>query len=89
MSYQEEQPSDKRPVVIAYSDNICPFCTMGARRLRKLQQELDFDVEWRAFEIHPETPKEGMKTAEYFPELDINRMRKHIESFGSDVGMKL
>jgi predicted DsbA family dithiol-disulfide isomerase len=75
--------------VIAYSDNICPFCTVGAKRLKKLQQELDFDVEWKAFEIHPETPKEGMKTANYFPNYDMKKMKNHIENFGKDVGMKL
>ncbi len=75
--------------VIAYSDNICPFCTVGAKRLKKLQQELDFDVEWKAFEIHPETPKEGMKTANYFPNYDMKRMKNHIENFGKDVGIKL
>ena len=75
--------------VIAYSDNICPFCTVGAKRLKKLQQELDFDVEWKAFEIHPETPKEGMETANYFPNYDMKKMKNHIENFGKDVGMKL
>jgi predicted DsbA family dithiol-disulfide isomerase len=75
--------------VIAYSDNICPFCTVGAKRLKKLQQELDFDVEWKAFEIHPETPKEGIKTANYFPNYDMKRMKNHIENFGKDVGIKL
>lgn len=75
--------------VIAYSDNICPFCTVGAKRLKKLQQELDFDVEWKAFEIHPETPKEGMKTAKYFPNYDMKAMKNHIENFGKDVGIKL
>jgi predicted DsbA family dithiol-disulfide isomerase len=75
--------------VIAYSDNICPFCTVGAKRLKKLQQELDFDVEWKAFEIHPETPKEGMKTANYFPNYDMKTMKNHIENFGKDVGIKL
>jgi len=75
--------------VIAYSDNICPFCTVGAKRLKKLQQELDFDVEWKAFEIHPETPKEGIKTANYFPNYDMKKMKNHIENFGKDVGIKL
>ena len=79
----------KKIMVIAYSDNICPFCTVGAKRLKKLQQELDFDVEWKAFEIHPETPKEGMKTAKYFPNYDMKAMKNHIENFGKDVGIKL
>lgn len=78
-----------KPKIIVYSDNICPFCTVGAKRLKKLQQELDFDVEWKAFEIHPETPKEGVKTADYFPNYDMKKMKNHIENFGKDVGMKL
>lgn len=78
-----------RPIVVIYSDNICPFCTIGAKRLRKLKEELDFDVDWRAFEIHPETPKEGRLTSEYFKGRDTERMKRHIEEFGKDVGMKL
>ena len=89
MSFHEKEQSLKRPVVVVYSDNICPFCTVGARRLKKLQQEMDFDTEWRAFEIHPETPKEGAKTTDHFSEYDIDRMKKHIEHFGRDVDMKL
>jgi predicted DsbA family dithiol-disulfide isomerase len=79
----------KKPTVVIYSDNICPFCTIGAKRLKKLQQELDFDVEWRAFEIHPETPKEGIKTADYFPNYNKEKMKTHIENIGKDVGIKL
>ncbi|RLD78377.1 MAG: hypothetical protein DRJ07_13295 [Bacteroidetes bacterium] len=79
----------KKPTVVIYSDNICPFCTIGAKRLKKLQRELDFDVEWKAIEIHPETPKEGVKTADYFPNYDMERMKNHIENFGKDVDMKL
>ena len=78
-----------KPTVVIYSDNICPFCTIGAKRLRQVQKELDFDVDWRAFEIHPETPKEGRLTAEYFKGRDMNRMKQYIEDFGKDVGMKL
>lgn len=79
----------EKPTVIIYSDNICPFCTIGAKRLRALQNELEFDVDWRAFEIHPETPKEGRLTSEYFKGRDTERMKLHIEEFGKDVGMKL
>jgi len=79
----------KKPTVIIYSDNVCPFCTIGAKRLRKVQKELDFAVEWRAFEIHPETPKEGRLTSEYFKGRDTEQMKRHIEEFGKDVDMKL
>ncbi|MBW6537592.1 MAG: DsbA family oxidoreductase [Mariniphaga sp.] len=78
-----------KSVVTVYSDNICPFCTIGAKRLRILQNELDFDVHWRPFEIHPDTPKEGKLTAEYFKNHDAGQMKQYIENFGKDVGMKL
>ena len=46
-------------------------------------------MEWKAFEIHPETPREGIKTANYFPNYDMERMKNQIENFGKDVGIKL
>ena len=45
--------------VIAYSDYICPFCYIGYHRIEKLKKEYNLAVEWRPFEIHPETPKGG------------------------------
>ncbi|MFQ5342774.1 MAG: DsbA family protein [Anaerolineae bacterium] len=34
---------------------------MGQDRVERLQEEYDVEVEWRAFELHPETPPEGMR----------------------------
>jgi len=45
--------------VIVYSDYICPFCYIGNYRIEKLKEKFELDIEWRPFEIHPETPKEG------------------------------
>ena len=50
--------------VIAYSDYICPFCYIGYHRIEKLKKEYNLDVEWRPFEIHPETPKGGASVDE-------------------------
>jgi len=44
---------------VVYSDYICPFCFIGNDRAERLEKEFDIDVEWKGFEIHPETPKEG------------------------------
>ena len=56
--------------IIAYSDNICPFCYVGLKRIDKLKKEIDFDIEWRGFEIHPDTPKKGIKIKDYFKDFD-------------------
>jgi len=78
-----------KPKIIAYSDNICPFCYVGAKRIEKLKQEVDFDIEWRAFEIHPDTPKEGIAISDYFRNYNMDAAKKHLERFGRDVGMKM
>ena len=51
----------KKLKVIVYSDYICPFCYIGFHRIEKLKEEYNLDVEWEPFELHPETPKKGLK----------------------------
>ncbi len=75
--------------ITAYSDNICPFCYIGSRRIRRLQKELNFDVEWKAFEIHPDTPQNGISMEAYFNNSNFDAMQNRIESYGSDTGIKL
>jgi predicted DsbA family dithiol-disulfide isomerase len=59
----------KLPVTV-FSDYICPFCYIGDRRLARLAEHYDLNVDWRFLEIHPETPPEGMPLSElgYPPE---------------------
>jgi predicted DsbA family dithiol-disulfide isomerase len=45
--------------IIAYSDYVCPWCYIGLHRIERLRQEFPVDVEWRPFELHPETPRTG------------------------------
>lgn len=45
--------------IVAYSDYVCPWCFIGFRRIERLQREFDVDIEWRPFELHPETPRTG------------------------------
>jgi len=73
--------------VIAYSDNICPFCFLGALRFEKLKQEVDFDIEWRGFEIHPEVPKEGIPLNIIFQSPYLNKGIEYMENLGKDVGL--
>ena len=49
--------------IVAYSDYVCPWCYIGLERIDRLQRELPVDVEWRPFELHPETPRSGAHLA--------------------------
>ena len=52
---------DQRFRIVAYSDYVCPWCYIGFRRIEQLQRDFDMDVEWRPFELHPETPRTGAR----------------------------
>ena len=45
--------------ITAYSDYVCPWCYIGLQRIERLEREFPVDVEWRPFELHPETPRGG------------------------------
>jgi predicted DsbA family dithiol-disulfide isomerase len=53
----------RRLAIVAYSDYVCPWCYIGLQRIERLQQEYPVEVEWRAFELHPETPRGGAQLA--------------------------
>ena len=63
-----------------YSDTICPWCYIGKRRLeRALAQrpELESEVRWRAFQLNPDMPPEG-----------IDRQRYLETKFGGTAGAR-
>ena len=76
------------PKIIAYSDNVCPFCFIGAKRLEKIQSEIPFEVEWRSFELHPEVPGSGMPFTEYFGD-QAERFVDQVTDYGRDVGIDI
>lgn len=51
-----------------FSDTICPWCFIGKRRLERALKERpqpDLTVRWRAFQLNPEMPSEGMERQQY------------------------
>ncbi len=51
-----------------WSDVVCPWCYIGKRRFaRALTQRPDIrpEVSWRAFQLNPDMPPDGMDRAEY------------------------
>jgi predicted DsbA family dithiol-disulfide isomerase len=77
-----------KPKVIAYSDNVCPYCTIGARRIEKLQDEMNFEVEWRPFELHPEVSAEGVSHDDYF-QGSTTQMVNNVIDYGKDVALNI
>jgi predicted DsbA family dithiol-disulfide isomerase len=53
----------------------------------QLKQEFDLTVEWLPFEIHPETPPEGMPLVKMFPRADVEAMTRRLNSIGAPFGI--
>ncbi|HEY2071394.1 MAG TPA: DsbA family oxidoreductase [Rhizomicrobium sp.] len=50
------------------SDTICPWCFIGKRRLARAlieRPDIEFDVRWRAFQLDPSIPPEGVERKAY------------------------
>ena len=52
-----------------------------------MKQEFDLSVEWLGFEIHPETPQEGMLLSTMFPGLDVQNMLRHLGDMAAPYGI--
>ena len=54
--------TDKLKIDIV-SDVVCPWCTIGYKRLEKAISELgiedQIEIEWQPFELNPNMPAEG------------------------------
>jgi len=51
-----------------FSDPICPWCLIGKRRLERAlheRPEPGLTVRWRAFQLNPDMPREGMDRTDY------------------------
>ena len=76
--------------VTVFSDYICPFCYIGKARIDKLQKEFDLDVEWKGFEIHPETPSGGQTLEEFgIPKDYIEMAKRNLENLAKDANLDL
>ena len=51
-----------------FSDTICPWCFIGKRRLERALRERpqpDLTIRWRAFQLNPDMPADGMERRRY------------------------
>ncbi|MDH3712508.1 MAG: DsbA family oxidoreductase [Gammaproteobacteria bacterium] len=51
-----------------FSDTICPWCYIGKKRFEKAlaqRSDLALEIHWRAFQLNPDMPEEGMDRKHY------------------------
>ena len=53
----------------------------------RLLNDYDLDLDWRGFELHPETPPGGMPLDRYFPPQRIQQMGEYMKSFAARFGI--
>lgn len=61
---------------------------MGNGVVQALKQEYDIEDEWVSYEIHPETPPEGMLLSERFPGSSVTGMFDRLGEMGAPYGVK-
>lgn len=77
------------------SDVVCPWCTIGFKRLEKAIAELGIedkvDIEWQPFELNPNMPAIGQNVQEHITEKYGSTLQQQKESqqFMSDAGAEL
>jgi predicted DsbA family dithiol-disulfide isomerase len=53
-----------------------------------LQQEFAISDEWLPYEIHPDTPAQGVLLADYFPDMDAQAFFRQLDVKGKDMGVR-
>jgi predicted DsbA family dithiol-disulfide isomerase len=77
------------------SDVICPWCFIGKRRLERALQmrpELGVSISWRAYQLNPDMPPEGVPRQEYLAVkfggvAQARRLYTVIEQAGAQEGI--
>lgn len=80
------------------SDVVCPWCTIGYKRLEKAIKELgveeQIEIEWQPFELNPNMPAEGQNVNEHITEKygstieQQNQSKIHMTEVGAELGFK-
>ncbi len=78
------------------ADTICPWCYVGKKRFDRalaLRPQEELQVGWRAFQLNPSMPKQGMDRKEYVVEKfgGLERARSvhgSLEVAGAEEGIK-
>ncbi len=73
--------------LIIFSDYIWPFCYIGKGIVDRLKKEYGLKDSWVSFELHPETPTEGILLSERFKGYDLTEFRDQLRARGKEFGI--
>lgn len=81
------------------SDTICPWCYIGEKKFEKAielvheeRPDVKFDVRWRPFQLHPETPIEGVDRKKSMKRKfgdgpHLKAMSDNLKNAGTEAGI--
>lgn len=72
-----------------FSDYVCPWCYLSTSRVERLRREHGLEVKWRAFPLHPDTPREGKTLEALFAgrSYDIPKMQAQMRARMATEGL--
>lgn len=89
---------NKKLKIDIVSDVVCPWCTIGYKRLEKAIIELGLEdqvaIEWQPFELNPNMPEEGQNVTEHISEKYGSTLeqqaasKKNMTKIGAELGFK-
>jgi len=76
--------------VTVFSDYICPFCYVGARRLARLSGQFNLVITHCPVEIHPHTPATGMPVTDLDYSAEVwDKMMVHLGRLTAEEGIAM
>lgn len=73
-----------------YTDFVCPFCFIAEQStVPRLLRELDLELDWYGFELHPSTPPGGKPLSELFPGVPLPGLHERTRRFALSFGVEL
>jgi predicted DsbA family dithiol-disulfide isomerase len=71
-----------------YTDFVCPFCFIAEEStVPRLLRELELELDWHGFELHPGTPRGGLPLSALFPNTDLNALHARTRQFAKSFGV--
>lgn len=78
-----------------FSDMVCPWCYIGKRRLDRALEQFrgsHTSVEWKAFQLNPELPPQGIDRQSYmrkkFGDANMDEMYERLSALGKEDGIE-
>jgi predicted DsbA family dithiol-disulfide isomerase len=71
-----------------YTDFVCPFCFIAEQStVPRLLEELDLELDWHGFELHPSTPPGGVPLSQLFPNTPLGPLHERTQRFAATFGV--